>query len=95
MENQGQKPGAAPEAKQPDGAALGKTPEAKQPEGAAPKPPGPPEGAAPGKTPEGGVPKGELRVFIAEVDCIYEGRYVTAGTRVSAAVERIPHFRSA
>ena len=36
-----------------------------------------------------------FREFIAEVDCIYEGRYVAAGTRVIAAAESIPHFRTA
>ncbi|MDR2020673.1 MAG: hypothetical protein LBQ14_07925 [Treponema sp.] len=38
---------------------------------------------------------GTFREFIAEVDCIYRGRYVTAGTRVTAEAERIPHFRRA
>jgi hypothetical protein len=35
------------------------------------------------------------REFIAEVDCIYNGRYVTAGTIVFAEADRIPHFRRA
>jgi hypothetical protein len=35
------------------------------------------------------------REFIAEVDCIYNGRYTAAGTRVTAATKSIPHFRRA
>jgi hypothetical protein len=35
------------------------------------------------------------REFIAEVDCIYNGGYVSAGTRVTAEAEHIPHFRRA
>jgi hypothetical protein len=40
-------------------------------------------------------PNPPLHEFIAEADCIYEGRYTTEGTRVTAAVESIPHFRRA
>jgi hypothetical protein len=40
------------------------------------------------------APRGRLREFVAEVNCIYQGRYTYAGTKVFSEAKEIPHFRA-
>jgi hypothetical protein len=58
---------------------------------AAPNPPGGSSQQPPGTPPA--APNGKQNKFIAEADCIYDGRYVTAGTIVFAEADEIPHFK--
>jgi hypothetical protein len=48
------------------------------------------------RAPETVVPetsRENLHEFVAEVDCIYNGLYTSAGTRIQAAAESVPHFK--
>jgi hypothetical protein len=47
------------------------------------------------QAPLNALPKENFREFVAEVDCIYRGKYAAAGTRIRADAESLPHFRRA